>query len=203
MAGEINRKFLFDQIRLTLFDGRLSTGQVSGITHMLDEWDKEHAAKDDRWLAYALGTVHHETGRSMTPIDEAGGPRYFFEMYDPQGSRPQVARRLGNTTAGDGVRYHGRGLVQLTGRGNYQIWEGKLVRPLVENPDLALDPNIASTILFVGMGEGSFTGRKFSDFFSGSNADWRNARRIINGVDKADLVASYALKYYSAISYTV
>jgi len=112
-----------------------------------------------------------------------------------------VATRLGNTQSGDGPLFCGRGYVQLTGRANYTNWKTKLGVNLVGNPDLAMDAKVAVKILFEGMEAGSFTGKKFANYFSKTVEDWRNARRIINGVDKADLVASYGKRYYSAISY--
>ncbi|MGA3342721.1 MAG: hypothetical protein ABSD11_19500 [Methylocella sp.] len=57
----INRKLFFDQCRRTLFTGKLSQGQVAGLTFILDVWEAAHAKKDDRWLAYALATAYHET----------------------------------------------------------------------------------------------------------------------------------------------
>lgn len=202
MSNEINEKFFFDYIRLQLFDGALTSKQVSGLKSIISVWSEKHAGQDDRFLAYMLGTAHHETGRTMQPIKEWGGNPYFFRMYDPQGQRPDVARRLGNTQPGDGVKFCGRGYVQLTGRANYTNWAGKTGKTLVDNPDLALDPDVAAIILIEGMLAGSFTGKKLENYFAAGRADWVNARRIINGVDKAQLVGSYAMKYYAAISYT-
>jgi len=53
------------------------------------------------------------------------------------------------------------------------------------------------------MMEGWYTGRRLADFFNAEREDWRNARRVINGVDEADRVAGYARLYYAALSYTV
>ena len=53
-----------------------------------------------------------------------------------------------------------------------------------------------------GMILGTFTGKKLGDYFKGVKQDWEGARRIINGTDKKALIASYAQKYYAAISYT-
>lgn len=92
----INRRFFFDLARRMLFKGRLWQRQVDGLNFILDTWDAHHARKDARWLAYALGTTHHETGSTMQPINEYGGARYFFRMYDIKEDRPRVARRLGN-----------------------------------------------------------------------------------------------------------
>lgn len=72
----------------------------------------------------------------------------------------------------------------------------------MSDPSLALDPAIAGKILFAGMETGLFTGKKFGDFFSKTKEDWINARRIINGLDRAPQIADYGRKFYSAISYT-
>jgi hypothetical protein len=45
-----------------------------------------------------------------------------------------------------------------------------------------------------GMRNGSFTGKKLSDYISGTTADYVNARRIINGTDRAELIAGYATR---------
>jgi len=203
MAGHINEKFFYDQIRSTLFDGSISAKQISGLSTILSEWSSKHAGLDDRYLAYMLATTHHETGRTMQPIKEWGADRYFFSRYDKDGGNPALAKRLGNIQAGDGVRFCGRGFVQLTGRSNYANWAQKTGRDLTGHPELALDVVVATQILVEGMIAGSFTGKKLGDYFGPGKADWSNARRIINGTDKAQLIASYGLKYYAAISYTV
>jgi putative chitinase len=199
----INRRFFFDSVRLTLFDGSLRQKQVDGMTVFLDYWEEKFAPQDDRWLGYMLGTAHHEVGRTMQPINEFGGNAYFFKMYDKDGQRPDVARRLGNTQPGDGVKFHGRGYVQLTGRSNYEKMGNRVDADLVTHPELVLDTKIATKIIFEGMIEGTFTSKKLSDYFNSTTEDWRNARRIVNGLDRADLIASYAKKYYASISYTV
>lgn len=63
---------------------------------------------------------------------------------------------------------------------------------LVNNPDLALNPQIAAEILVVGMEKGLFTGKKLSTYINNESNDFVNARRIINGVDRAQLIAGYA-----------
>ena len=201
----INRDFFFAHVRRALFDGSLRQSQVDGLEAILDYWEVREGARDDRWLAYLLATAHHETDRTMRPIREYGSAAYFTRLYDPPpaGGRPDTARDLGNIRPGDGARFHGRGFVQLTGRRNYADWSRRLGIDLVADPDLALDRAVAVRILVEGSLHGTFTGRKLSDYLHGGVSDWRNARRVINGLDKANLIAGYALKYYAAISYTV
>lgn len=203
--SKINRQSFFDNVRLNLFDGSLRQKQVEGLTVLLDYWEKNHAAKDDRWLAYILATAHHEVDRKMQPIKEYGGDRYFFRMYDIEGDRPRVARTLGNLARGDGVLFHGRGFVQITGRANYADWQNRLGKDLTSTrskADQVLKLKIATKILFEGMIEGTFTGKKLSAYFMNARQDWEGARRVVNGRDKKALIASYAKSYYAAISYT-
>jgi putative chitinase len=204
----INRKFFFDQVRSTLFTGRLSASQVNGLSFILDVWEASHSKKDDRWLAYALGTAFHETAFTMQPIKEFGGNDYFFKMYDPKSPRPsraKLAKANGNVHPGDGVLFHGRGYVQLTWRSNYKRMGDTFNVDLTSGKtaaDRVLQPELAAKIMFHGMEQGSFTGRKFAQFFGRTVEDWKNARKIINGLDCAEVIAGYSKKFYAAISYT-
>src|SRR5688500_267088 len=95
-----------------------------------------------------------------------------------------------------------RGLVQLTHKSNYEKMKKAIGEDLVKDPSLAMNLDVAVKIMFEGMTTGCFTTRKLADFFDGKKEEWRDARKIINGLERADLVASYAKSYYSAISYT-
>lgn len=192
--AKLNRKFFFDNVRLNLFGGALKESQVQGLEAILNEWDKNWAGKDDRWLAYMFATVHHETDRKFAGIEEYG-PDSYFKKYDGR-------LDLGNTQPGDGLRFKGRGFVQITGRANYTKYTGVLGVDLVKKPELALELKHCVQIMFHGMATGGFTGKKLGDYFKGNTADWINARRIINKLDKANLIADYAKQFYAAISYT-
>lgn len=122
-----------------------------------------------------------------------------MRMYDMSGERPHVASALGNTTVGDGALFCGRGLVQLTGRRNYALAATKLGVDFIAAPDLVMVPQHAAAIMFKGMIEGWFTSRKLADYFSAERADWSNARRIINGTDKASTIAGYARAFHAAL----
>lgn len=198
----INRKSFFETTNLSLFGGKLARGQMDGMAGMIDVWEAKYAQNDDRWLAYMLATVHHETDRTFKPIREYGGPKYFTKMYDVTGARPTLAKKMGNTSPGDGPRYCGRGFVQLTWKTNYKAMSAVCGVDLVAEPDRAMELPIATQVMFHGMIKGTFTGKKLADYFIGDRQDWVNARRIINGLDKANLISDYARRYYGAISYT-
>lgn len=153
------------------------------------------------WAAYALATAVVETAGTMQPIREIGGNAYFTRRYDITGERPDKARELGNLAPGDGARYCGRGYVQMTGKANYARAAAELGLPLVLDPDLALQPEIAARIMRHGMQEGWFTGKRFETYLP-ATADihqFTNARRIINGQDRAVEIAGYALEFQAAL----
>jgi putative chitinase len=196
----VNPSIFFAAVRKTVFSGSLTTDQVDGMNLILAEADKRGV--NTEFLAYILATPAWETGRTMQPIHEKGALAYF-NKYEPG---TKIGARLGNTVRGDGFRYRGRGYVQLTGRANY-VKLGKLLGvDLVGNPDLALDPKIATQILFVGMLDGLFTGKGLDDYLDGKDEadaedlrEFTNGRRIINGVDKQLEIAKIALNFEHAL----
>jgi hypothetical protein len=136
-------------------------------------------------------------------LTDAAANAYFFKMYDPQGQRPDVAKRLGNTQPGDGAKYCGRGFVQLTGRRNYSDMAEHTGADLANHSELALRPDIAARIMVFGMEAGSFTGKKLADYLplsgqAGFDA-YTQARRIINALDKAQEIANEALRFEAAL----
>ncbi len=189
----------FDSCRKGVMGPTLDADEVSGAEAILAAM----AGAPLAWCAYALATAWHETAHTMQPIKEYGGRSYFFRMYDPQGQRPALAKANGKTQPGDGARYFGRGYVQLTWRANYRRAGQRLGIDLEGKPDLALKPDIAALILRRGMEEAWFTGKGFADYLpaktSASRGEFIKARRIINGTDKAELIAGYATQFQNAL----
>jgi len=204
MAAALNRQAFFAAVRLNPFPGHLAPGQVSGLNAILGACPVDTPLDH---LAYCLGTCPIETGWTMLPVKEKGGSAYYTRMYDIQGSRPAKAKELGNLTPGDGALFCGRGYLQMTGRNNYRRATTRLrdlrllplMTDLEKTPDLAMDADIAAAILFIGTREGWFTGRKLSHFFGPGKADWKGARAIINGQDRAVEIAGHAQAFRSAL----
>lgn len=189
----------FAVCRTGLMGPTLDTGEVTGTEAVLEAMTGAPLA----YCAYALATAWHETAHSMQPVKEFGGPSYLTRMYDIKGQRSALAKSNGNTEPGDGIRYCGRGYVQLTWRVNYRRAGQELSVDLEGSPDLAMQPDIAARIMRCGMDEGWFTGKAFSHFLPTNGPAERpafvSARRIINGSDKAGQIADYALQFQDAL----
>lgn len=205
----------FDAVRASLF-GKLTDMQVQGMDALLDAAPAEIPLEH---LAYCLATAFLETGGKMQPVVEnlkyssaarirAVWPSRFptDASAQPFVNNPQLLAnkvyggRMGNVGDNDGWTYRGRGFVQITGRDNYVRAGKKLLADLVNKPELATDCRIAASILYAGMQEGWFTGKKLSDYFKPGLTDPYNARRIINGLDRAADAAGYYHKFVAALT---
>ena len=144
------------------------------------------ANTDLRWIAYILGTTFHETARTMRPIEEygRGAGRIPTAWSIPRRAKPITAAASSNS--------HGSRTTLP--------WASDCGIDLVRNPELALDLTTATDIIYDGMSGGSFTGGRFSlsVFFNSERSDWYNARRIVNGLDRAQDIANYSLAFYKA-----
>lgn len=160
----------------------LTTENVKGMEVVLDAI----AGAPLSHQAYMLATAWHETASTMEPVREA----YWLS----EDWRRKHLRYY---------PHYGRGYVQLTWPFNYKKADEKaaaagLIKPgeLVANPDLAMRPDLAAFIMRRGMDEGWFTGVKLSTVLPMSGVatreEYMDARTIINGHDKADLIEDYA-----------
>jgi len=187
---EIDLEVFFAGVRKSLFAGKLTTKQVSGMEAKIRAFRK--AGFSLSWAAYAMATSYHETASRMQPVREG------LSLSD--------AWRKKN------LRYYpwyGRGDVQLTWEANYKKADKELGLggALVANLDLALDPDISAEIMVKGMEQGWFSGSKtqryslplFLPMEEATLANFTGARKIINLMDKAALIAGYAVKFQAAL----
>lgn len=162
----------------------LTTSQVSGMEQVLAACAGAPLAH----AAYMLATAWHETNRTMLPVREA---YWLSEQWRRQNLRY--------------FPWYGRGYVQLTWEANYKKADKKLGLngQLLAEPDKAMEPEIAAKIMRIGMDEGWFTGvsnrKVLPSKGVATREQYMNARTIINGRDKADLVEDYAQVFERAL----
>lgn len=218
----INRKTLFAEMKKIVggYNGDQGKKRIEGLDALLDACEAQ-GVTDHKYIAYILATPMIETGGSFAPITESlnyssvalvskFGKRITeaqAEQYGRTKNHPANQEmigniiyggewgvaNLGNTQAGDGYKFRGRGYVQTTGRRLYEMYG------YADNPDALTDPEISAKVMVKGMMEGDFTGKKLEDYLGGDKADWVNARRIVNGTDRAQDIAAYAKKFYAAL----
>lgn len=177
--------------------------QVDNLNFILDKLDESELITRLTEYAYILATLRLETANTFAPVEEA----YWIK---PESRRIAVLKKMyagrKSIIHPSGKMYTGRGFVQLTHIDNY-LKMNKYVQEkfpeynLVENPELTCEPEAAWIILEAGMSKGLFTGRKLSDYFTDSKHDFYNARKIINGLDRAGLVQAYAEKYWEILMF--
>lgn len=168
----MDRRIFFDRVRSAPFNGGLRDSQVDGLTRILDEAERRGLG-DLRILAYRLATVFHETGEAMVPVKEGGSDSYLRgKPYWP---------------------WVGMGLVQVT-------WEANGRKFGAAKPEDLLSWPISLKALFDGMDQGVFTGRKVGAYFTDKINDPTGARHVINGSDKAALIATYHGHFLAALN---
>jgi hypothetical protein len=173
-----------------LIDGKMRGIKRDNLVSFFENLIKIAPMLTSAEYSYILATVQHETAGTFLPLREFGrgiGKKYGRVVVAPNNK---------------GNRYYGRGYVQITWAENYlklgstlkELNYIKDSNDLINNPDLALDPEIALVIVVEGMCGGLFTGKKLSDYTLPE--DFYHARQIVNRLDKASLIASYANNYY-------
>ena len=184
--------------------GKLTSSQVSEIEFMVNEFDKDKSISYPQ-AAYMLATAWHETAARMLPIEEYGqGKNRTYGTWYRNSKDQLYSFKDGSKTTtylSDDYPhlYYGRGYVQLTWYFNYENASKKIGVDFLNNPGLVMNKNHAVKIMIQGMKDGWFTGKKLSDYINQSKKDYEGARRIINGTDKAKLIAGYAETFEKAL----
>lgn len=148
-------------------------GPFGPLENVRANWPLVEAALDQRG-AYtspmvgvaAIATIGVESG-NFSPVKERGGPTYLSNLYDNR-------KDLGNLNPGDGVKFRGRGFIQITGRVNYEHFGSEIEKDLLSNPDLALDPATSADILAL------FFEERHVPFYA-DQQNWEMVRRRVNG----------------------
>lgn len=163
--------------------GKLTELQKNSIVAIVAAWAR-FGDGDTRKLAYILALSWHESRLSPIKEKKALPGTVVWDQYQ--------------------VKYwdsgfYGRGFVQLTWQENYEKMSSVVGVDLVKYPDKALEIDIAAQIIVYGMMNGSFTGRKLSDYINTKQADYYNARRTVGaimvaGKDTAEMIRGHLKK---------
>ncbi len=181
----------------------LKQAQVDNLNFLLDKMDNSDLLTRISEYCYVLATLKLETADTFAPVEEA----YWIK---PESRRIAVLKKMyagrKSIIHPSGKLYTGRGYVQLTHIDNYIKMNPYVQKKfpdydLIENPELACEPEAAWIILETGMSKGLFTGKKLSDYFTDDKHDFYTARKIINGLDRAGLVQAYAEKYMNVLEF--
>ena len=180
----LDRKVFYDTLRPKI---NLTTSNVSGMNKVLGYAEERGTPTND--LAYILATAWWETGQTMQPVREAF---WLSESWRKKNLRYYP--------------YYGRGLVQTTWIANYTTMSKVVGVDLVDKPDLLLKWEYALPALFVGMEKGLYTSKKLDSYIDDKDEsdsedlrEYTNARRIVNGTDKAATIGKLALTFERAL----
>lgn len=97
-------------------------------------------------MSHFLAQAAHETDGFRTFVERGSGDGPDEDPWDDYLQRYDGRRDLGNSAPGDGERYRGRGIFQLTGRANYQTYGKRLCIDLLAQPERAAEPDLAVRI---------------------------------------------------------
>ena len=164
VTGNLNLSQLLTPDAVAQILPHASAANIAEYTPLLIKALHEAGIDDAPMVAYTFGTINAETS-AFAPIPEYGS-----------GSEYEGRADLGNTQPGDGPRFKGRGFIQLTGRHNYRHMGEKLGVDLENNPDLALQPDIAVRVFAAYLQPRAHAIRTAL-----ANGDLAQARRYVNG----------------------
>lgn len=204
IAQSLANSTFFNHVRGKLFSGSLKQEQVDGMNALILAGVEQGLTVQQH--AYVLATAYHETARTMQPIAEYGrGQNYAYGRWQTNSAGMKYCYKNGSrdvvyTQDECPHLFYGRGFVQLTWYSNYLRAGEKLGVNLLNNPDLALQTDLSAKIMILGMKDGWFTGKKLRDYIKDTGCDYVNARRIVNGTDKASLIAGYARTFENALN---
>ena len=203
-----------------LFDGGLTQDQVDVVNAILAELRAEKVGLQK--AAYILATAFGETGGKMQPRYEnmnysAGRIPQVFSSARRRGipvsklsGNPMLlantvyggawgSAKLGNTKQGDGHRFRGTGMGQITGRYNFTKWSEKMGIDFVTYPEKLMDLEVSVKALVKPMVEGWATGLGLDVFINATKKDYYNARKVWNGTFDAAKYATYAIRFETAL----
>ena len=158
---------------------------IDAVGPILEATLTEYAINSDLRRAHFLAQTCHESAGFRTTEEFASGSAY------------EGRKDLGNSQPGDGARYKGRGLIQLTGRANYLEYGQALGLDLVEHPETAAEP---VTSLLIAC---EFWKRRVLNQFADQDDIETITRRINGGLNGFDDRKAYLAKAKAVLGVSV
>ena len=182
--------------------GSLSQDAVDNINLIVETCEKYVLSYSQ--TAYVLATTLWETAGTFKPIEEYGkgkGRKYGTLYTNSKGVKYGIAGSGGDTYLYSDYPhlYYGRGHTQNTWLDNYKYIKQRTGVDVVNNPDLLLDSKLSAEVTVLAMKEGWYTSKKLSDYINDSKKDFIEARRIVNGNDKAQQIADITVVMEKAL----
>ncbi len=199
---------------------QLNNASEENLKNPLHEMKKQYSnyfvTFNAKYVAYMLSTIRVESYSYWTRSPEFFKPVAENISYEKAernygcGDDASIVNRQraianGNSVVGDGYKYRGRGLVQLTWRNSYERWSNELNADFINQPDLIMDLTYSVSIMMKGMSEGLFrSGHCLARYLGDDKRDYYNARLIINGYrdgrpDKTEQFTDFAEHFESII----
>lgn len=185
--------------------GGFSQAQVDGFNFIMDACNR--AKLRPQHAAYILATTWHETAFKMQPIAEIGkGAKKRYGQWFTNSKGVVYGIRNGDKSQPTYLRseyphlYYGRGYPQLTWLDNYIKAGEELGVDFANNPELTLQPHHSADIIVMGSMQGWFTEKSIPDRIKlGTYKEFVAARGVINGSDKAAVIANYAQTFLTGM----
>ena len=146
------------------------------------------------YLSYMLATGHWETtyAKEFDSLVERNDGREYDPVLASTEKLKERAKKNGNTEEGDGSKYRGRGLAQITWKPNYKKASEYLNVDFINQPERAAELDYAVPILIWGSINGTFSGNKLPNYINENKIDYKLARYVINSQDNAQYIAQNA-----------
>ena len=182
----------------------LTQSQVDGINKIVYEID-QYGGFSYPQAAYILATIWHETDKTLHPIEEYGkgkGRPYGTWYKNSKGELYSFKNYKKNTVylyKDFPFLYYGRGHSQNTWWDNYEKLSRVFGVDFLRNPQLLLQDGYSIKATLYALRVGLYTGAKLDTYINSSKKDYVNARRTVNGTDKAEKIAKEAEVFERAL----
>lgn len=184
--------------------GKLNDSQVEGLETMLKGFDETPHFNLATQYANILAQTARETNWTFKPKVEGyyikGNRKKALYNYYAR-NNPSALRTIFPYGWDSNLTYEGRGRTQTTHLFNYMNISEALDIDCVENPDLLLDDETDIKVLLHCYHTGLWTGKKLTDYINDNKTDYKNARRVVNGLDAWREIQADSIKFERIIDF--